>query len=97
MGNVGDRYADEDGNEFVVKDKVKGGVTLRGQSGEKEVATSDLKFMKKLNESKDKKNIITEEQIKNAKLTLSNRNVPTGMSKKEAVQILMNNNLRKIL
>ncbi|MFA5207168.1 MAG: hypothetical protein WC428_00560 [Candidatus Paceibacterota bacterium] len=98
-GNIGDRYADEDGNEFVVKDKVKGGVTLRGQSGEKEIATRDLQFMKKLNESENDKinNLITEEQIKIAKITLSNRKVPTGMTKKEAVQILMNNNLKKIL
>jgi hypothetical protein len=96
-GNIGDRYADEDGNEFVVHNKVKGGVTLKTQSGEIEVATSDLKFYKKLNENKIKKNIITEEQIKTAKLTLSNRNIPTGMTKKEAVQILMNNNLKKIL
>jgi hypothetical protein len=51
-----------------------------------------------LGESKKiKKSIITEEQIKTAKLTLSKRNIPTGMTKKEAVQILMNNNLKKIL
>ena len=97
QGNVGDRYADEDGNEFVVHDKVKGGVTLKTQSGEIEVATSDLKFYKKLNEGETIKKIITEEQIKTAKRTLSNSKVPTGMTKKEAVQILMNNNLKKIL
>jgi hypothetical protein len=96
-GNIGDRYADDDGNEFVVRDKVKGGVTLKTQSGEIEVATSDLKFYKKLNEGETKKKIITEEQIKTAKRTLSNSKVPTGMTKKEAVQILMNNNLKKIL
>jgi hypothetical protein len=51
-----------------------------------------------LDESKKiKKNVITEEQIKTAKLTLSKRNIPTGMTKKEAVQILINNNLKKIL
>ena len=52
-----------------------------------------------LDESVNKRinNLITEEQIKTAKLTLSNRNIPTGMSKKEAVQILMNNNLKKML
>jgi hypothetical protein len=51
-----------------------------------------------LDESKKiKKNVITEEQIKTAKLTLSSRNIPTGMTKKEAVQILINNNLKKIL
>ncbi len=47
----------------------------------------------KLSESKK---VITNEQIKIAKTTL-NRNIPTGMTKKEAVTILMNNNLRKIL
>ena len=52
-----------------------------------------------LGESVNKKinNLITEEQIKIAKLTLNKRNIPTGMSKKEAVEILMNNNLKKIL
>ena len=52
-----------------------------------------------LGESVNKKinNLITEEQIKIAKLTLNKRNIPTGMSKKEAVQILMNNNLKKML
>jgi hypothetical protein len=51
-----------------------------------------------LGESVNKRinNLITEEQIKTARLTLS-RNIPTGMSKKDAVQILMNNNLKKIL
>ena len=97
QGNIGDRYADEDGNEFVVHNKVKGGVTLKTQSGEIEVATSDLKFYKKLNEGETPKKVITEEQIKTAKRTLSNSKVPTGMTKKEAVQILMNNNLKKIL
>ena len=55
--------------------------------------------LKTFNESVNNKinNLITEEQIKIAKLTLSNRNIPTGMSKKEAVQVLMNNNLKKIL
>jgi len=98
QGNNGDRYKDSEGNEFVVRDKVKGGVHLKGQGGEKEVATSDLKHMKKINESENNKinNLITEEQIKIAKITLS-RNIQTGMSKKEAVQILMNNNLKKIL
>ncbi len=48
-------------------------------------------------ENKRINNLITEEQIKIAKITLSNRKVPTGMTKKEAVQILMNNNLKKIL
>ena len=35
------------------------------------------------------KPIITEQQIRIAKKTLSNSNVPTGMSKKDAVQILV--------
>ena len=62
------------------------------------MATSDLKFYKKLNEENERiNNFITEEQIKIAKLTISKRNIPTGMTKKEAVQILMNNNLKKIL
>jgi hypothetical protein len=37
------------------------------------------------------------EQVKKAKMTLSNRKVPTGMSKKEAVQILIKNNTKQIL
>jgi hypothetical protein len=49
-GNIGDRYADADGNEFAVRNKVKGGITLKGQGGEKEIATSSLGLMKKLNE-----------------------------------------------
>jgi hypothetical protein len=52
----------------------------------------------KLNEENERINaIITEEQIKTAKLTISNRNIPTGMSKKEAVEILMKKNLKQIL
>lgn len=47
MGDVGDRYRDANDNEFTVRNKVKGGVTLQGQAGEKEVATSDLLFLKK--------------------------------------------------
>ncbi len=47
MGDVGDRYRDGNDNEFTVRNKVKGGVTLQGQAGEKEVATSDLLFFKK--------------------------------------------------
>ena len=48
QGNVGDKYADAEGNEFVVSNKVKGGVSLKGDRGEKEIATKDLQFMKKL-------------------------------------------------
>lgn len=84
-GSIGDRYSDAEGNEFVVRNKVKGGVVLKGQGGEKEVATSDVRTMKKLNE------------VKIAKKTLSNSKVPTGMTKKEAVQILIKDNVKKIL
>ena len=45
---MGDRYADAEGNEFTVTGKVNGGVTLKGQGGEKEIATNDIQFMKKL-------------------------------------------------
>lgn len=55
-GNIGDRYVDSEGNEFVVNGKVKGGVSLRGQGGEIEKSTSDLLKMKKI----DKKNNLTE-------------------------------------
>ena len=40
---------------------------------------------------------MSEAQVKLAKMTLSNRKVPTGMSKKEAVQILIKNNTKQIL
>lgn len=49
-GKVGDRYRDNEGNEFAVSDITKGGVVLRGYGGSKEVSTGDLKFMEKLNE-----------------------------------------------
>ena len=60
-GKIGDRYVDKDGNEFVVRGKVKGGVTIKGQGGEKEIDTNSLLKMKKLNESKksDEKHITT--------------------------------------
>ena len=68
-------------------------------SEEEPETTEPEKKENELDESVNNKinNLITEEQIKMAKLTLSNRNISTGMSKKEAVQILMNNNLKKIL
>lgn len=47
MGDVGDRYKDANDNDFTVRNKVKGGVTLQGQAGEKEVSTQDLLFLKK--------------------------------------------------
>lgn len=93
-GGIGDKYADAEGNEFSVSNKVKGGVSLRGQGGEKEVATGDLTLMKKLSESKEAKPLITEEQIKIARRTLSKSKVSTGMSKKDAVQILIKNNIK---
>jgi hypothetical protein len=58
-----------------------------------EVPAEEPEEKEKLSEGKK---VITDEQIKIAKTTL-NRNIPTGMTKKEAVTILMNNNLRKIL
>ena len=94
QGAMGDKYADAEGNEFAVSNKVKGGVSLRGQGGEKEVATGDLTLMKKLNESEEAKPLITEEQIKTARRTLSKSRVSTGMTKKEAVAILIKNNLK---
>ena len=48
QGEIGDRYQDGEGNQFTVRDKVKGGVTLQGQGGESEIATSDIKYLKKL-------------------------------------------------
>jgi hypothetical protein len=45
-------------------------------------------------ENKKINKLITEEQVKIAKQTLSNRNVPTGMTKKEAVQILIKSNMK---
>jgi len=48
QGDIGDRYADGDGNQFTVRDKTQGGVTLQGQGGEKEIATRDIQFLKKL-------------------------------------------------
>ena len=50
QGDIGDRYVDDEGNEFVVREKVKGGVVLKSLSGEIEVATNDLDSMKRVNE-----------------------------------------------
>lgn len=52
QGDIGDRYQDGEGNQFSVRNKVKGGVSLQGQGGEKEIATSDIQFLKKLSEEK---------------------------------------------
>lgn len=79
-GEIGDRYQDANNNQFTVRDKVKGGVTLQGQGGEKEVGTSDLQFMKKLSE---------DEIVEMARKVLKNRGLNEGMTKKEATQILV--------
>jgi len=136
-GEIGDRYGDGEGNQFTVRNKVNGGVTLQGQGGEKEIATRDIQFLKKLSEAlnkhvvvydgssayvEDENNIpedvdvlekfnniddaqafadkyndsahaITEEQVKTARLVLKNR-INEGMTKKEAVQILIKHNIK---
>jgi len=92
-GAMGDKYADAEGNEFSVANKVNGGVSLRGQGGEKEVATGDLTLMKKLGESKESKQVITEELIKVAKNALNKRG-GTSMAKKEAVRLLILHNVK---
>ena len=84
-GDVGDRYEDANNNQFTVRDKVEGGVTLQGQGGEKEIATSDLQFLKKLSES---------EQIDLARQVLKNRRLDEGMTKKLAVQVLIKHNIK---
>lgn len=94
QGNMGDRYQDAEGNQFTVRNKVKGGVTLQGQGGEKEIGTSDLSFLKKLSEGKTQKEVITEEQIKMARQALNKRGLTEGMTKKEAVQILIKHNIK---
>jgi len=102
-GNIGDRYSDAEGNEFAVNNKVKGGVTLKGQSGDKEIATNDLQFMKKLGESTEaddrvmkRKDPATWNQIQIARKTLkmpdAMAGVMGGMTKKEAAKILMLHN-----
>ena len=95
QGKIGDSYQDAEGNQFTVRDKVKGGVTLQGQGGESEIATRDIKFLKKLSEAKEeKKEIITEEQVKLARQALNKRGLTEGMTKKEAVQILIKHNIK---
>lgn len=137
-GEIGDRYQDAENNQFTVRDKVKGGVTLQGQGGEKEIATNDIQFLKKLSEMankhvvvfdgssayvEDENNVpedveivgkydniddaqafadkynnsayaITEEQVKMARQALNNRGLNEGMTKKEAVQILIKHNIK---
>jgi len=84
-GEIGDRYEDANNNQFTVRDKVEGGVTLQGQGGEKEVATQDLQFLKKLSES---------QQIDLARQVLKNRRLNEGMTKKMAVQVLIKHNIK---
>jgi hypothetical protein len=93
-GNVGDRYEDAENNQYTVRNKVKGGVTFQGQGGEKEIDTSDVQLLKKINEEKIQKEIISEQQIKTAKLALKNRDFSNTMTKKEAVQLLIKYNIR---
>lgn len=95
QGDIGDRYQDGEGNQFTVRNKVTGGVTLQGQGGEKEIATRDIQFLKKISEEKVvEKEIITEEQVKLARQVLNNRELNEGMSKKEAVQVLIKHNIK---
>jgi len=97
QGEIGDRYEDANNNQFTVRNKVKGGVTLQGRGGEKEVATSDLQFLKKLSEEKiEQKEVITEEQVKMARQALNKRGLTEGITKKEAVQILIKYNVNKM-
>lgn len=95
QGEVGDKYQDGEGNQFTVKEKKPNGVTLQGNGGEKEIATQDIQFLKKLSEAKvEKKEVITEEQIKMARQALNKRGISDGMTKKEAVQILIKHNIK---
>lgn len=86
QGNVGDRYQDAEGNKLLVNDKETntGGVGLQSQEGEKEIATQDLQYLKKLNE----------QEIKTAKQVLKNRGFGSKMTKKEAVHILIEHNIK---
>lgn len=106
-GAMGDKYVDAEGNEFTVANKVKGGVTLKGDRGEKEIATSDLQFMKKLNEmgaSKEdeikQNDPATWHQIQIAKKTLRMPDemvgVMGGMTKEEAKDVLRKHNIKQL-
>ena len=86
--NVGDEVPDTSKKSRTVEPEAEEEPEIEPEKKEDELGES---VNKKIN------NLITEEQIKIAKLTLNKRNIPTGMSKKEAVEILMNNNLKKIL
>jgi len=94
QGSAGDKYQDGEGNRFTVTNITDTGVGLRGDAGDKEIATRDLQFMKKLSEGVEEKVILTEELIKTARKALNNRGVGDGMTKKEAVQILIKHNIK---
>lgn len=83
QGEVGDRYRDSEGNEFAVSDITKGGVVLRGYGGSKEVGTGELKHMEKLNEDVDL-----------ARAVLKNRRLDEGMTKQDAVRLLVRHNIK---
>lgn len=93
-GSIGDRYQDVDGNELTVSNKIDNGVTLKGENGEKEVPTDNLDLIKKINEYPEGKLVITEELVKIARQALSKRGSSCGMTKKEAVKILIKNNIK---
>jgi hypothetical protein len=106
-GLMGDKYADAEGNEFAVANKVKGGVSLKGQGGEKEVATGDLDLMKKMDEMGESKESelkqrdpATWHQIQIAKKTLKMPDamvgVMGGMTKEEAKEILRKHSVDQI-
>jgi hypothetical protein len=82
-GEVGDRYRDSEGNEFAVSDITKGGVVLRGYGGSKEVGTGELKHMEKLNED-----------VELARQVLKNRRLNEGMTKEDAVRLLVRHNIK---
>jgi len=84
--NVGDEVEDEEAEEEKIEPEAE-------ENGEDTVEKEeDEEEEDELGES-----MITEEQVKMAKRTLSNSRVPTGMTKKEAVQILIKNNTKQIL
>jgi hypothetical protein len=87
--NVGDEMGGEEEPAETVP------TSMEGEPEEKEEEPEE-KPEEPAEEPEEKKEI-SEAQLKIARLTLSNRKVPTGMSKKEAVQILIKNNTKQIL
>jgi len=83
QGNVGDRYQDAEGNQLTVRNKENDSVGLQSQEGDKEIATQDLQYLKKLGES-----------VETAKKVLKDRGFNTEMTKKEAVLILIKHNIK---